>query len=196
MDHYRAALDALTAAGWTVRERSSALPAASVWPPELIRRYPTIPDALTAFMARVDACVNADETAWFLTASDYAGTSDFAFAWNEWERMELESHQERGDSEHAAAVREFWNAYLPFFLDVSGDYAYFAIRVVEPRPVPRTRLPWGARREPDPPRGTVVHGIEEFRAVSQVAASFDEFLAKLAVTVGGREGDGPLAGLV
>src|SRR4051812_21019904 len=87
-DNYRAALDALAAAGWTVRERTSdtVLSPADVWPAPLRQRYPVIPADLTNFVARVEACVSPDESAWFLSARDYAGTSDAAFAWNEWER--------------------------------------------------------------------------------------------------------------
>ena len=198
MSSYRAALDALAAAHWTVRERSPdrVLSHADVWPDELRRRYPAIPAALTEFVSRVETCMKPDETAWFLTAADYAGTSGFAFAWNEWERMELESYTQSGDEPGAARVREFWNAYLPFYLDVGGDYAYFAVRVTEPKPVSRSWWRFGPeRRFPEPRLGSVVHAAEEFRAPSEVAGSFDEFLASVASAVSGRDG-GPLDGLL
>ena len=199
MEHYRAELDALASAGWTVRERTpdAVLPPEDVWPAALRDRYPNIPAALTEFVSRVEACLKADETAWFLTAADYAGTSDFAFAWNEWERMELEWSEERGDADEAAKVREFWNAYLPFYSDVSGEYTYFAVRVTEPKPVARSRLPWAARPTPEPQLGSVVYATEDdFRGVTEVAGSFDEFLGFLVAAVRGTPGEGPLAGLV
>src|SRR5262245_46293195 len=197
MRHYRTALDTLRAVGWTVRERSIDAPPAleAVWPPALMRRYPTIPAALTDFVSRIEACVNPDETEWFLTSADYAGSGETVYAWSEWERMELESYEEDGDAAGIAEVREFWNEYLPFFMDVSGDYAYFAVRVVEPKPAAKRWL-FGGSRSADPPFGAVVHGAEDFRAVSQVAGSFDEFLAELAATVRNPQARGPLAGLV
>ena len=195
MDHLREALDALAAAGWTVRERSAVGSPDDVWPAELRQRYPTIPPSLTQFVARVEACVNPDETGWFLSAADYAGTSDSAFAWNEWERMELESYEEAGDAERAGEVRDFWDAYLPFYLDVRSEYAYFAVRVTEPKAVKRQW--WSFPRQPEEPRlGAVVFAAEEFRSVSEVAGSFDAFLDELAATVQGRTTTGPLTGLI
>ena len=73
------------------RERApeKALSATELWPPELRARYPNVPASLTEFLGRIDRCENAGETAWFLTAADYAGTADSAWAWNEWERQGL-----------------------------------------------------------------------------------------------------------
>ena len=195
-DPYRRVFDALVAAGWTVRERApdAALTAAELWPAELRARYPNVPASLTEFLARIDQCENSAETAWFLTAVDYAGKSDSAWAWNEWERQELETFAE--DEKETTAIREFWNSYLPFFLDVGGDYAYFAIRVTEPAPKKKPLL-WFLREEPDPPRGAVVYGADvDLRGVSIVAASFPEFLEHLTTVLRDPTVEGPLTGLV
>jgi hypothetical protein len=196
MDAYRRVFDSLVAAGWKVRERDphSALTATELWPAELRARYPNVPSALTEFLGRIDHCMNASETAWFLTAADYAGTSDSVWAWNEWERQELETFA--SDEKVKAEVREFWKAYLPFYLDVGGDYAYFAVRVTEPPPRKPALLPF-LREPPEPPRGAVVYGADvDLRGVSVVAASFPEFLEHLTTLLRNPAADTPLTGLV
>ena len=199
-DPYRGVLDALAGAGWKVRERSveQALPWSQLWPAELRERYPNMPSALTGFLGRLDECVNADDTAWFLTAADYAGTSGSPWAWNAWELLELESCAESDDAEAAAEVRQFWNDYLPFYMDVGGDYAYFAVRVTGPKSVTGEWLPPGARPLPEPRLGAVVHAEEEFRAVAEVAPSFSEFLDQLAAAMRDppQRRKGPLAGMI
>jgi hypothetical protein len=195
-DPYRRVFDALVAAGWKVRERApeNALTTADLWPAELRARYPNVPAPLTEFLARIDECENSAETAWFLTAADYAGKSESAWAWNEWERQELETFAD--DSEQTTAIREFWNSYLPFYLDVGGDYAYFAVRVTEPAPKKKPLL-WFLREPPEPPRGSVVYGADvDLRAVSVVAASFPEFLQHLTTVLRDPSVEGPLTGLV
>jgi hypothetical protein len=195
-DPHRRVFDALVAAGWSVTERvpEKALSAAELWPPELRARYPNVPASLTEFLGRIDRCENAGDTAWFLTAADYAGTADSAWAWNEWERQELETFE--SDDEETGRIREFWKSYLPFYLDVGGDYAYFAVRVTEPLPKKKPLL-WFLREDPDPPRGAVVYaGDGDFRSVSVVAASFPEFLDHLTTVLRDPTVEGPLTGLV
>lgn len=195
-DPYRQVLDALVTAGWKVRERApaDALSAAELWPAELRARYTDIPASLTEFLGRIDQCENASETAWFLTAADYAGKSESAWAWNEWEQQELETFAD--DDAETRAIRDFWSAYLPFYLDVGGDYAYFAVRVTEPAPRKKATL-WFLRGEPEPPRGSVVHGAgSDMRAVSVMAASFPEFLEHLTTVLRDPAAEGPLSGLV
>ena len=199
-DPHRSVLDALTKARWTVRDRGAdhTLGPADLWPVALRERYPNIPPSVTVFLGRLDECVNADDTAWFLTAADYAGTSGSAWTWNAWEQLELAGYDEDGDEEGAAKVRDFWNAYLPVFLDVGGDYAHFSVRVTEPRVVKRSWwLVGGARPLPEPRMGTVVYGAEvDITAVVEVAPSFPEFLNYLATAVGDPNLKGPLSGLI
>jgi hypothetical protein len=196
-DPYRRVFDALVAAGWKVRERdaANALSVDQLFPAELRKRYPNVPPELVAFLGRLDECTNAEENEWFLTAADYAGTSDSAFAWNEWEKQELDTFED--DVEETAAIREFWNTYLPFFSDVSGDYAYFAVRVTDPPPKKRGLLQRLMREAVEPHRGAVIHGIEEYRAVtSPVAASFPEFLEHLVNTLRDPGRETPLSGRI
>ena len=195
-DSYRRVLDALVGAGWTVRERApdNALSATELWPAELRARYPNVPTSLTEFLGRIDQCENSAETAWFLTAADYAGKSDSEWAWNEWERQELETFENK--DEEKIAIRDFWNAYLPFYLDVGGDYAYFAVRVTEPPPQKKPLL-WFLREPPEPPLGAVVYGADvDLRGVSVVAASFPEFLEHLTTVLRDPTVEGPLTGLI
>ncbi|HSQ31255.1 MAG TPA: hypothetical protein VLN49_15450 [Gemmatimonadaceae bacterium] len=194
-------LSILNSAGWTVRVRSenAILSADLVWPEALRARYPTIPPALTDFVARVEACVKPDETAWFLTADDFAGRSDSAFAWNEWERMDVSRLAEQGDSEGALRVEAFWDSYLPFYLDVRSEYSYFAVRVTPPATTTRGGFSlWTRRRPSEPELGTVIHGCmdADLRDVTTIAASFDEFLGQLAATVQAPDASGPLSGFV
>lgn len=194
-------LSILDSAGWTVRVRSenAILPADLVWPEALRARYPAIPPALTDFVARVEACVKPDETAWFLTADDFAERSDSAFAWNEWARMDVSRLAEQGDSEGVLRVKAFWDSYLPFYLDVGSEYSYFAVRVTAPATVtPRGFSFWRSRRLVEPQLGTVIHGCmdADLRDVSPIATSFDEFLDQLAATVQAPDADGPLSAFV
>lgn len=199
--HLTFVLRILDSAGWTVRVRSenAILPADLVWPETLRARYPTIPAALTDFVARVEACVKPDETAWFLTADDFAERSDAAFAWHEWERMDLSRLTEDGDSEGVPRVKSFWDSYLPFYLDVASEYSYFAVRVTPPATPTRGGFSlWTRRRPGEPELGTVIHGCmdADLLDVTRVAASFDEFLDQLAATVQAPDASGPLSGFV
>ena len=196
-DPYRRVFDTLVAAGWKVRERdaANALSVDTLFPAELRKRYPNVPPELVAFLGRLDECTNAEENQWFLTAADYAGTSDSAFVWNEWEKQELETFED--DAEETASIREFWNNYLPFFSDVSGDYAYFAVRVTDPVPKKRGLLDRITRQPVEPTRGAVIHGIEEYRAVtSPVATTFAEFLDQLVTTLRNPGANTKLSGLI
>ena len=190
----RRVLDTLVEAGWKVRERSpeNALGRSELFPPALRQRYPNVPSSLVDFLGRLDECVNPDETAWFLTAADYAGTSGAAFEWNEWEKLELETF--KNDPRESAAVREFWNKHIPFYNDVSGDYAYFAVRVVEPKTTTWDTVLSIVLRDREPKLGAVVYGVEEFRAPWQVTASFPEFLEEFAAAVRDPDRKGPLGG--
>ena len=124
---------------------------------EFSHRYPRIPEAHAKFLGRVSSCVNAADTVWFLCADDYNGKSGSAFAWNEFEQMELESAEDDGD-QAKQEIREFWDGHLPFLMSVSGDYAYLALRMSENH-------------------GSVVAGYgPDFEGVTEVAASFDEFV--------------------
>jgi len=100
--------------------------------------------------------VSADDTCWLLTVQDYAGRSDSAFAWNEWELCSLDAAAE--DLEWINQIKSFWDRHLPIAISVSGGYSYYALKE----------------------DGTVVSGIEpDFEETSFVASSYAEFIAHL-----------------
>src|SRR5687767_2150709 len=94
----------LRSKGWTIAATSGAV--------ELIdegfrRRYPRVPEQYLKFLSRVASCVNADETVWFLCAAEYNGTSDSEWAWNEFEKQDLEGAGD--DQEWRTETTSFWD---------------------------------------------------------------------------------------
>ena len=65
------------------------------------------------------------ETFWLLTASDYRGESESAFAWNEWELITTDATL-FGASE-IAKTTSFWDRHFPLALSVRDGYEYFAM---------------------------------------------------------------------
>ena len=150
-------LGTLRAAGWRIERvadgQRHSLSA------EITRRYPWMPPEFREFVELTNAVVSADEKAWLLTAADFAGDSDAAFAWNEWERQSLEATD--GDPALAERIRLFWDEHLPILTSVKSGYAYFAIE--------RTTLRVVCGEEP------------EYEDPSPLASSFAELLRLLAV---------------
>lgn len=133
-------LNYLSASGWIVQRAATAADAPGL---------DTRPEHLS-FLRRFSLLCGADETTWFLSAGDYAGTTDSAFAWNEFERLSLDAAL---DAEDRARIASFWARHLPILLSVAGDYAFLAI---------------------DRATGAVVHGVEpEFEATTPVASSLE-----------------------
>ncbi len=154
---FDAEYSALTSAGWNLRIASES----GNLPPEILARYPALPSALSQFLGEIELCVNSDDTAWFLTPREFEGSSESAFAWNEFELMSLEAAE--GDPSLEAEVSAFWDAHFPFLLSVRDGYSFFAVSLKGPR------------------RGAVVHGREpEFESVSMVASTFPAFLKQIA----------------
>lgn len=149
LDEY---LALLRSKGWTITEASG--------PAQLNdgfrQRYPRIPGQYEKFLSRVGSCVNKDETVWFLCASDYNGTSEAGFAWNEFEKIDLEGAGD--DREWRDETIAFWDNHLPFLLSVGGEYAHRSFRVTGEK------------------FGSVVDGYEELTAVSDFATSFADFI--------------------
>ena len=104
------------------------------------------------FPGRYALLCRADESVWFLSAADYAGTADSAFAWDEFKHLSLDAAL---DDEDRQGIHTFWDRHLPVLMSVAGDYEFLAI---------------------DQDTGAVVHGIEpEFEAVTVVADSWAGF---------------------
>ena len=142
----------LRSKGWKVVESSGPVDLNS----DFRRRYPRIPEQYEKFLSRVTSCVNKDETVWFLCAAEYNGTSNAEWAWNEFEKLDLEGAKD--DQEWRNETIAFWDNHLPFLISVGGEYAHRSFRVTGPK------------------FGSVVDGYEELTAVSDYAASFADFI--------------------
>lgn len=160
-------LEALEGRGWKVPRGTSREP---LLPPEVSKRYPRIPAELIAFLEKMEACVNAEETVWFLCRPDFRADAE-GFRWNEFELMTLEG----GDAESSVRTRKFWDRHFPFMLCVHSDYDYLAVDL-------------DARSY-----GTIVHGCgPDFEETSIVAPSFEQFLKVYLDAAAGRRDDYPL----
>jgi hypothetical protein len=146
---------ALVAGGWRV----VVAPAPQRLPGSLSARYPWMPAEWAAWAAGATSATAADEKTWLLTAADFAGTADSAFAWNEWERLSLDAACD--DRDEQRRIRQFWDAHLPVLTSVRSGYAFAALE--------RGSLRVVVGREP------------EFEAVSPICASFADLIARIAV---------------
>ena len=163
-------LAALQEKGWSVRPNAATEP---LLPPPVQARYPRLPDELTSFLAALEACVNAEETVWFLCREDYRRADADAFRWNEFELMTLEGEE---DVALQQQVRGFWDRHFPFMLAVHSDYDYLAVSLDEQS------------------YGAIVHGCgPSFDETSLVAPSFAAFLPLLRETATGQRDEYPLS---
>lgn len=146
-------VDKLASAGWKLEREPSRLELSDT----VRERYPGLPPDIEEFLCNIRLLTNQSETAWFLTSADFNGLSESAFAWDEFERISLESAEDDPDSQ--SEIRQFWNSHIPVLLSVKAGYSYFALKVEGE----------GA--------GRVVHGFEpEFEDAAVESASFEEFL--------------------
>ncbi len=147
------AFDRLEVSGW--RRVRNVVP--DEWPEQVIVRYPWIPSDLQDAMMELKEVVSGDETCWLLTSRDYAGRSESAFAWNEWEQQSVDAAGD--DSEWIEQIRSFWDQHLPVALSVKDGYMYYALRK----------------------DGTVVSGREpEFEETTHAATTYAAFILGLA----------------
>ncbi|HSE25766.1 MAG TPA: hypothetical protein VLB68_29135 [Pyrinomonadaceae bacterium] len=157
----------LQRAGWLITLNHSG---SAKLPASISQRHPRIPEDYLKFISRVSTCVNGNETVWFLCADDYYGRSDSAYAWNEFELMELEGLDEHDEARNA--IIKFWDEHLPFMISVSGEYAHLSFAL--------TAKSFGA----------VVEGWElQLREVTNVAPSFEEFVRLHSAALLGDFGD-------
>ena len=150
-------IERLKRAGWTVttsRTNSFRLPAA------IAQRHGDTPAVLADILTGVKECVSPDQQSWLLCQPDFAGKTESAFKWNQWELMSIECAD--GDDELIKDIEAFWDAHLPVYLSVRNGYSYTALRTQKP----------GA--------GAIVEGREpEFEEASVVATSYSKFLRTL-----------------
>ncbi len=147
-------LQILRRRGWSVELAASV---GKLLPATLAKRYPILPAGVEAFLTTLDICVSPNESAWFLTARDFARKRGSGFHWNEIELMMLEDAE--GDPAQQAEVRSFWDGHFPVMLAVHSDYDYLAVRLSD---------------------GAVVHGFAPEWGSSKVARSFAALLTALA----------------
>jgi hypothetical protein len=137
-------------AGWTVQISDSDL----MPPPFFATRYTPLPRSYAEFLRKIAVLVTPDARAWFNCSAEFSGTSDCAFAWNEWELICLASVATEGEAER---VRSFWSQHLPIFMSVRDEYEYYGIAVTD---------------------GSIVYGYEPlFEEPTKIAVSFTDFLA-------------------
>jgi hypothetical protein len=152
---FRTQIERLRSIGWSCRWGREAVGL----PSHVQSRYPWVPSEYKEFLSALLDCVSPAETTWILPPADFAGTSDSAFAWDEWERLSLDSAD--GDEGLISEIRTFWDSHIPICLSIGDGYSFYAIRVSDQS-------------------GLVVTGREpEFEDACPVAASFTEFLSKL-----------------
>ncbi|MDE6093094.1 MAG: hypothetical protein K2G14_08375, partial [Ruminococcus sp.] len=77
------------------------------------------------FLDYVSKAESADSSAWFLCMYDYENTGNTdGFAWNEFEKMSLESAESDSEKEE---IKKWWECHLPVAMSVKGDYSFLAI---------------------------------------------------------------------
>ncbi|WP_128658364.1 SMI1/KNR4 family protein [Paenibacillus sp. 598K] len=120
---------------------------------EFLARYKEIPADYLQLLTIVSECVAPDEQTWFLCESDYNGSSDAEFRWDEFERLSLEAAA--GDEAWASEIIAWWDRHLPIVLSVDGEYSFYAVELAT---------------------GAIVHGAEpEFEEVDVVAPHLEAF---------------------
>jgi len=125
-------------------------------PAFLSGRYPGLPSEVWALLGTVRECVRVDEASWLLGAPDYDHRT-LPFRWNEYEVMATEAAR---SSQERSRIASFWNLHFPFWLSVSSDYDYLAVRLDD---------------------GAVVHGFApEWESPTLVAPSFQECVERMA----------------
>jgi hypothetical protein len=140
----------LLSLGWKTRRAGVA----STIPPGILERYAWLTPDILSLIEVMQGSVNREETAWFLCSSDFAGTSESAFAWNEWERMSLDACD--GDQALRSDVLKFWDNHFPIMQSVKSGYAFFGLRSSD--------------------LAVVVGEEPEFECVTMVAATFLDFV--------------------
>jgi hypothetical protein len=155
----------LAAANWEIvgaqRDARSTLPAA------LARYHEPSADYLR-FVGSIEKCVHPSGDSWFLGLQDFAGTTDSAFSWDEFEKQSLEAS--KGDDSWQKEIRRFWDKVLPIAISVRSGYAYLGLCM------------------DSADFGAVVLGREpEFEEITPVVPSFQELCRAVSAHLDGYE---------
>ncbi|MCW3060929.1 MAG: hypothetical protein JWQ02_2750 [Capsulimonas sp.] len=128
---------------------------------EITSRYSNIPTPFLTFLSQVSECVNPDNSAWFLLASNFNRTSSYAMSWDYIEALDSDSAM--GDEKLIAEIDAFWDRHIPIMHGVRSDISFVAICLSEEC------------------YGTIVHSFSpNFQEASTIADSFPQFLEMLA----------------
>ena len=111
------------------------------------------------FLKTFSMLENADGDKWFLLVNDFRNDYlDNEFAWNEFEKMSLESENDKSERDE---ISKWWAAYLPIYMSVKGSYSYYAMDVLNNV-------------------GSIIYGCEPiFEDSIVVANNFEDFLSKI-----------------
>ncbi len=95
---------------------------------KFLNRYTNIPETYLIFLQKCKMLSNQDHNVWFISIEDYNGTSDSAFAWNEFEQLSLEAAEGSLTPQNdKTEIRAFWDYCLPIAFSVKATYQYLAL---------------------------------------------------------------------
>jgi hypothetical protein len=153
---------ASASAGWRVERRYRSQ--APVLPVEVTQRYGALPPSYQEFLCEVAFATTADRGIWFLCEGEFHLNDPTAFAWNEIEKMAIETAIQDGDEEWKRAIVSYWDRHVPIMMAPNGDYDYLAIALGEAE------------------RGKIVHSYSPYweQEGSVVADSLDDWLVMLS----------------
>jgi len=124
---------------------------------QVLDRYENLPREYLQFLTHFERITNSSETTWFNSISDFNGTSDNEFKWNEFELLSLEWSED--DKEELVNISKFWNSHIPILLSVKEGYQFLAISLEEEK------------------YGEIVHGKEPlFEETTKICNTFAELV--------------------
>lgn len=72
------------------------------------------------------ALYSPDEKSWFVSADDFNGNTDLAFSWDEFEKISLDSCDNKEEEKN---VFDFWRSHLPVLMSTNNGYGYIALKL-------------------------------------------------------------------
>lgn len=123
---------------------------------QFLERYSSFNNEYSEFLKCFAEVISNDDKTWFLCQKNYNNMSDFAFDWNEFEKLSLDVAED--DEEWKKEIKQWWDKKIPIVMSVRDGYSFLAIDL-----------------ESD--SGKIVRGEDpEFEEIEVVANSFFEFL--------------------
>lgn len=123
----------------------------------LLERYANLPEEYLIFLKSFERITNISDTVWFISNSDFNGSTENDFKWNEFELMSLEWSED--DEEEQINIREFWKNHIPILISVKDGYEFWAICLT------------------DDQFGEIVHGQEPvFEETTRVCDNFNDLI--------------------